>query len=74
MITSTIRVDDELDPGGAGTGRGFYLQDGGYPGFADWIMETTSLAEPVVAFAEGRRARCSSIACVTIARTTSAWR
>ena len=43
VITSTMRVDDELDPGGAGTGRGFYLQDGGYPGFADWIIETTSL-------------------------------
>ena len=47
VITSTMRVDDEVDPGGAGTGRGFYLQDGGYPGFADWIVETTSLPNRV---------------------------
>jgi cholesterol oxidase len=39
VITSTMR-GDELDLGGAGTGRGFYLQDGGYPGFADWTSDS----------------------------------
>ncbi len=36
VITSTIRMPDRLD---GGTGRGFYLQDAGYPGFADWLIE-----------------------------------
>jgi cholesterol oxidase len=36
VITSTIRMPDALD---GGEGRGFYLQDAGYPGFVDWIME-----------------------------------
>jgi cholesterol oxidase len=43
VITSTMRVGDALDPDEAATGRGFYLQDGGYPGFADWILETSTI-------------------------------
>jgi cholesterol oxidase len=43
VITSTMRVPDERD---GGTGRGFYLQDGGYPGFVDWLLETATLAGP----------------------------
>lgn len=39
VITSTIRVGDTAD--GDGGGRGFYLQDGGYPGFVDWMVEPT---------------------------------
>jgi len=38
VITSTIRVPDVND---GGDGPGFYLQDGGYPGFADWLAEAT---------------------------------
>jgi cholesterol oxidase len=38
VITSTIRVGDAVD-GGDATGRGFYLQDGGYPQFLDWLVE-----------------------------------
>jgi cholesterol oxidase len=38
VITSTMRVPDALDEGG--TGRGFYLQDGGYPGFVDWLVQS----------------------------------
>lgn len=49
-ITSTMRVGDGHDPDGAGTGRGFYLQDGGYPGFADWMLETSTLSNPVSRF------------------------
>jgi len=40
VITSAIRVGDGLDADG-GSGRGFYVQDGGYPGFAEWIAETS---------------------------------
>ena len=43
VITSTMRIPDELD---GGTGRGFYLQDGGYPEFVDWLLETATLAGP----------------------------
>ncbi|TDD27685.1 GMC family oxidoreductase, partial [Actinomadura sp. KC06] len=38
VITTAIRLPDELD-GVPGAGRGAYIQDGGYPGFADWIVE-----------------------------------
>ena len=37
VITSTVRVPDEADEGG--DGPGFYIQDGGYPGFVDWLAE-----------------------------------
>ncbi|ELS02366.1 choline dehydrogenase-like flavoprotein [Xenococcus sp. PCC 7305] len=36
VITSTIRMPDALD---GGTGRGFYIQDAGYPDFINWILE-----------------------------------
>lgn len=38
VITSCLRHADALD---GGTGRGFYVQDGGHPGFVDWVFETT---------------------------------
>ncbi len=41
VITSTIRVPDAVD---GAEGRGFYLQDGGYPGFVDWLIEATGAA------------------------------
>lgn len=37
VITSTVRVPDALD---GGTGRGFYVQDGGYPEFVSWVLQT----------------------------------
>lgn len=37
VITSAIRVPDELD--GDGDGRGFYLQDAGFPEFANWLLQ-----------------------------------
>ena len=40
VITGTIRVPDALD---GGEGRGFYHQDGGYPGFLDWLVEATGV-------------------------------
>ena len=39
VITSAIRVADATDPDGAG--RGFYLEDAGFPSFLGWVMETT---------------------------------
>lgn len=36
VITSTIRVPDQLD---GGEGRGFYLQDAGYPEFVNWMLQ-----------------------------------
>jgi cholesterol oxidase len=36
VITSTIRVDDALD---GGEGRGFYIQEGGFPSILGWIIE-----------------------------------
>ena len=39
VITSAIRVPDETD---GGTGRGFYLEDAGYPEFVNWMVETAN--------------------------------
>jgi cholesterol oxidase len=38
VITSAIRVPDEVDGGGA-EGRGFYLEDAGYPQFVSWMLQ-----------------------------------
>jgi cholesterol oxidase len=40
VITSTIRIPDALD---GGSGRGAYIQDGGYPYFASWLAEGANL-------------------------------
>ena len=37
VITSAVRMADELDPGGSG--RGFYLEDAGFPGFVTWALQ-----------------------------------
>jgi cholesterol oxidase len=54
VITSTMRVPDERD---GGDGRGFYLQDGGYPGFVDWLVESATLPGPVSRLARWATAR-----------------
>lgn len=36
VITSAIRIPDALD---GGTGRGFYIQDAGYPDFVNWMLQ-----------------------------------
>lgn len=38
VITSTMRVPDETD---GGAGRGYYLQDAGYPEFVNWLLEAS---------------------------------
>jgi cholesterol oxidase len=40
VITSTARIPGAEDPGG--TGRGFYLQDAGYPQHLAWVLHTLS--------------------------------
>lgn len=48
VITSTITVPDALD---GGKGRGFYIQDGGYPDSIDWMLQvfdSPSQAQEVV--------------------------
>src|SRR6266851_3905772 len=42
VITSAIRLSDRHD-GLAGTGRGAYIEDGGYPAFVDWLVEAADL-------------------------------
>lgn len=39
VIASTIRVPDEMDSVGV-RGRGFYIQDAGYPDFINWLVES----------------------------------
>jgi cholesterol oxidase len=38
VITSALHVPDKLD---GGTGRGFYVEDAGYPEFVTWLVQTT---------------------------------
>jgi cholesterol oxidase len=40
VITSRIRFEDRED---GGEGRGFYIEDAGYPNFVNWIMETVEV-------------------------------
>lgn len=56
VITSAIRVADALD-GGDATGRGYYVQDAGYPVFADWLVETSQLPGQLRRAARFARAR-----------------
>ena len=42
VITSTIRMPDQLD---GGEGRGFYLQDAGYPNFINWMLEIPNVPQ-----------------------------
>ncbi|MQS17032.1 GMC family oxidoreductase [Streptomyces kaniharaensis] len=42
VITTAVRVGDELDGDGS-TGRGFYVEDAGYPAFVDWLAEEAQI-------------------------------
>ena len=46
VITSAIRLPDELD-GVPGAGRGAYIEDGGYPGFVDWMVQPMDLGDQI---------------------------
>ena len=45
VITSAIRIPDALD---GGEGRGFYLEDAGYPQFGGWMLELLDEPEAIV--------------------------
>ncbi len=40
VITSYVRVPDSVD---GGSGRGYYIEDAGYPVFIDWMLEGTTV-------------------------------
>ena len=43
VITSAVRVGDAADGAeGGADARGFYVEDGGYPGFVDWIVDSSN--------------------------------
>ncbi|MFD0905209.1 GMC oxidoreductase [Actinomadura sediminis] len=46
VITSAIRLPDEVD-GVPGAGRGAYIEEGGYPGFTDWIVHSLDVGDAV---------------------------
>jgi cholesterol oxidase len=54
VITSTLRMPDAAD---GGVGRGFYIQDAGYPAFLQWVLElsqVTGVAKRSLFFGLGR--------------------
>ena len=44
VITSAARGDDDLD---GGEGRGFYLEDAGFPNHVAWMLQTFALPRPL---------------------------
>lgn len=46
VITSAIRIPDAADDPGAG-GRGFYVQEAGFPDFTNWLVEAALLHQTV---------------------------
>ncbi|WP_028067140.1 GMC oxidoreductase [Solirubrobacter soli] len=51
VITSTARMPDANDPGGSG--RGFYLQDAGFPQHLAWILHVVSAPKQLWRWREG---------------------
>jgi cholesterol oxidase len=51
VITSTARMPDAADPGGSG--RGFYLQDAGFPQHLAWILHIISAPKQIWRWREG---------------------
>jgi cholesterol oxidase len=52
VITSAIRVPDAADGDGA-TGRGFYLQDAGFPEFGTWLLQAADTPGALARLAPG---------------------
>ncbi|MFC9975071.1 GMC oxidoreductase [Spirillospora sp. NPDC127200] len=46
VITTAIRLPDDLD-GTPGAGRGAYIEDGGYPGFVDWMVQPLDMGDQI---------------------------
>jgi cholesterol oxidase len=51
VITSTARMPDASDPGGSG--RGFYLQDAGFPQHLAWILHVISAPKQLWRWRDG---------------------
>ncbi len=60
VITSAIRLSDQHDAP-AGTGRGAYLEDGGYPAFVDWLVEASDVPGETRRLAQFVLERCRAI-------------
>jgi cholesterol oxidase len=60
VITSAIRLSDQHDAP-AGTGRGAYLEDGGYPAFVDWLVEAADVPGETRRLAQFVLERCRAI-------------
>jgi cholesterol oxidase len=60
VITSAIRLSDQHDVP-AGTGRGAYLEDGGYPAFVDWLVEAADVPGETRRLARFVFERCHAI-------------
>jgi cholesterol oxidase len=60
VITSAIRLSDSHDAP-AGTGRGAYLEDGGYPAFVDWLVEAADVPGETRRLAQFVLERCRAI-------------
>jgi cholesterol oxidase len=57
VITSAIRAPDELD---GGEGRGFYLEDAGFPEFGNWLLQGIDSPAVLARMAPGIIARMVS--------------
>jgi cholesterol oxidase len=60
VITSAIRLSDQHDIP-AGSGRGAYLEDGGYPAFVDWLVEAADVPGETRRLAQFVFERCHAI-------------
>jgi cholesterol oxidase len=60
VITSAIRLSDQHDVP-AGSGRGAYLEDGGYPAFVDWLVEAADVPGETRRLAQFVFERCHAI-------------
>ncbi len=60
VITSAIRLSDSHDVP-AGSGRGAYLEDGGYPAFVDWLVEAADVPGETRRLAQFVLERCRAI-------------
>ncbi len=60
VITSAIRLSDQHDVP-AGTGRGAYLEDGGYPAFVNWLVEAADVPGETRRLAQFVFERCHAI-------------
>lgn len=58
VITSAIRMADELD---GETGRGFYIEDAGYPAFLSWLVEIAESPHAITRFAKFAWSRTKSM-------------